>query len=169
MDSLLQKLNRDYDADPSNPEKAARLIAALRRVTAGNPIVSYTFRHFPANIVPDDQLWGVYGACDEGGGVLEWCVDREDAITRMRMMRKDPRFHDLSIGPWADRGYHDECGGNDCEQPTCHRCFPQPGCDRHAKCIEAPCDELCARHADGCDGYCDHTDHHNACLNDQRP
>lgn len=28
------------------------------------------------------------------------------------------------------------CANNDCEQPSCHRCFPLPGCKDHEKCQE---------------------------------
>lgn len=32
-----------------------------------------------------------------GGGVLEWCYDREDAMLTMRMMSLDSRFSNLSV------------------------------------------------------------------------
>lgn len=37
------------------------------------------------------------GTTVEGGGVLEWCWDREDAIRRLQWMQQDSRFSDLSI------------------------------------------------------------------------
>lgn len=39
------------------------------------------------------------GTVQTGGGVLEWCWDREDAAERLEMMRRDPRFSDLSVQP----------------------------------------------------------------------
>lgn len=109
MDAYLQKLNQAYDANPSDASLAATLIAALRRVTAGQMIVAYKYRNLPCNITSDEKLWCVVGAFhdpvsgEEGGGVLEWCYNRQDAETRLAMMQRDPRFSHLEATKWQGR------------------------------------------------------------------
>lgn len=39
------------------------------------------------------------GTVVRGSGVLEWCWDREDALDRMAMMVRDPRFSGLYVMP----------------------------------------------------------------------
>lgn len=106
MDSYLQQLNRDYNANPGDQDVAARLISALRRVMHGGKVERYQPRNLPCNIVPDDQLWCVCGGfTDEngpGGGVLEWCYNESDALVRKSFMARDPRYSDLSVRKWKE-------------------------------------------------------------------
>ena len=39
------------------------------------------------------------GTVVSGGGVLEWCWDRDDAVDRMLLMQQDARFSRLSVRP----------------------------------------------------------------------
>ncbi len=67
----------------------------------------YQMRNLPCrDLAGKDMPWAVCGNMKEkfpdgtvvdGGGVLEWCWDREDAIQRMEMMQDDERFSNLSI------------------------------------------------------------------------
>ena len=67
--------------------------------------MSYQYRNFACNIVPDGQLWFVGGRDikDQSGGVLEWCVNEADAKYIMQEMNKDKgRFQNLTCGLWKD-------------------------------------------------------------------
>ena len=67
----------------------------------------YQMRNLPCRDAAGKEMpWSVCGNMREsfpdgttinGGGVLEWCWDRPDAIQRMEMMKMDERFSDLSI------------------------------------------------------------------------
>jgi hypothetical protein len=69
----------------------------------------YKMRNLPCrDSVGNDMPWAVCGKMKEkfpdgtvvdGGGVLEWCWDREDAVQRMEMMKNDERFSSLSVHP----------------------------------------------------------------------
>ena len=119
MDSLLQQLNRAYDANPADTDAAAVLIAALRRVTAGQEIYRYQLRNLPCNIRPDAELWCIVGGMTDpfgngsGGGILEWCYDRQDAETLMAQMQLDPRYNSLRVAKywpdctWCGRAKHE--------------------------------------------------------------
>jgi len=71
--------------------------------------MTYKFRNLPCRDAGGFEMpWSVCGNVREvspdgaivnGGGVLEWCWDREDAIQRMEMMQGDERFSNLSIQP----------------------------------------------------------------------
>ena len=55
----------------------------------------YKYRNLPCTA----GEWSVCGfdSLDGGGGVLEWCFDKADAIDRLRIMKAYPQFQDLSI------------------------------------------------------------------------
>jgi len=101
VDSYLQQLNREHNANPGDIVAATRLIAALRRILAGesNDYVRYTPRNLGCDILPDGELWCVTGVSDtlrrRSMGVLEWCFDEEDAYTLMQMMMRDPDYSEL--------------------------------------------------------------------------
>ena len=60
----------------------------------------YRFRNLPANIAPDDKLWCVSGydnAEGFGGGILEWCYNKEDARNVLAQMVSYPQFSKLRI------------------------------------------------------------------------
>ena len=69
----------------------------------------YQMRNLPCrDALGKEMPWAVCGNMSEtwedgtkvnGGGVLEWCWDKEDAQHRMKMMATDPRFSNLSIQP----------------------------------------------------------------------
>lgn len=62
----------------------------------------YVYRGYPCSVVSDEKLWAVSGLDTRGGsGVLEWCVDEEDAKYIVSLMKRQPnRFVDLSAAPW---------------------------------------------------------------------
>jgi len=66
----------------------------------------YQFRNLPSNVVPDDQLWCVYGTHQQmnysSWGLLEWCTCEADANERLAMMQQDPAFSDLSAVKWQE-------------------------------------------------------------------
>jgi len=49
-----------------------------------------------------------------GGGVLEWCFDREDAEERIKIMQAYPQFQNLSIGSPEETKIpvYEWCSGN---------------------------------------------------------
>lgn len=67
----------------------------------------YKMRGLPCRDAAGNEMpWCVCGREDYttaegvriiGGGVLEWCYDREDAILTMKMMALDSRFSNLSV------------------------------------------------------------------------
>lgn len=63
----------------------------------------YVYRGLPCTIAGDESLWLVSG-CDKrsnGGGVLEWCFDEEDAKDILDKMKQFPdRFSDLAARPY---------------------------------------------------------------------
>ena len=56
---------------------------------------TYKYRSLPCSAGD----WSVCGfdSLLNGGGVLEWCFDKADAISRIAIMRAYPQFQDLSI------------------------------------------------------------------------
>lgn len=54
----------------------------------------YAYRNLPCSVVDDDKLWCVSGGLKDGsgGGVLEWCVDEEDAQDRLALMEASGDF-----------------------------------------------------------------------------
>jgi len=65
----------------------------------------YRYRNYPCNIVPDDKLWEVSGLdlITGGGGVLEWCWDKEDAKHVYQSMKASGEFKSLSYSLWQER------------------------------------------------------------------
>lgn len=64
----------------------------------------YRYRSLPCNIQPRDKIWCVtgYDRVLNGGGVLEWCYDRDDALRIKMAMQHSGEFLDLLIeGPAA--------------------------------------------------------------------
>ena len=70
---------------------------------------NYKFRNFSMDQVPVDSRglrWCVCGAQYDksgeyrGGGVLEWCDSKADAIEVINLMERDPRFRRLSAVLW---------------------------------------------------------------------
>jgi hypothetical protein len=68
----------------------------------------YQMRGLPCHDGLKEMPWSVCGRMSitlddgtvaTGGGVLEWCWDKEDALERMEMMQQDPRFSNLSVRP----------------------------------------------------------------------
>ena len=67
----------------------------------------YKLRNLPCSDALGKAMpWSVYGNHREtrpdgttinGQGVLEWCWDRQDAVERLRLMRQDSRFSNLTI------------------------------------------------------------------------
>ncbi len=103
MDSYLQELTRTYNASPGDQVAAGRLIAALQRALGGLEVERYKPRNLPCNIAPDNQLWCITGGCENGGGVLEWCYDEDDAQHRLKLMQADPRYTELKAEKWKTR------------------------------------------------------------------
>lgn len=61
----------------------------------------YKYRNLPCNIQPDEKLWCIVGQDNfGGGGVLEWCYDREDAEERLQEMKASGEFKNLSAEPY---------------------------------------------------------------------
>lgn len=70
---------------------------------------NYKMRNLPCrDALGNEMPWAVCGNMREqfpdgtvvdGGGVLEWCWDREDASQRLEMMSADTRFSNLSVQP----------------------------------------------------------------------
>ena len=68
---------------------------------------TYKMRNLPCRDASGKEMpWCVCGNHSEtledgsvltGGGVLEWCWDREDAEQTLAMMRRDPRFSNLKV------------------------------------------------------------------------
>ena len=56
---------------------------------------SYEYRNLPCTA----GEWAVVGEdrVMRAGGVLEWCWDEQDALERMVMMHRDPRFVNLAV------------------------------------------------------------------------
>ncbi len=61
--------------------------------------VPYKYRNLPASIQTDDKLWCVVGRFvserGDGGGVLEWCYDEQDASAVLDQMTQDGQFRNL--------------------------------------------------------------------------
>jgi hypothetical protein len=69
--------------------------------TAFQACPDYVYRGLPCSC--SSTLWEI-GGLDKagGGGVLEWCVDSDDAQQRLAMMSQYPRFEHLSAKPWVE-------------------------------------------------------------------
>ncbi len=68
-------------------------------------ISDYRYRNLPSSICPDEDLWCIGGSDKrtQGGGVLEWCYDAEDAALLLAEMNRYPdRFQNLSAASFAD-------------------------------------------------------------------
>ena len=63
---------------------------------------SYRYRGLPCTA----GKWYVGGSFEDalgkGGGVLEWCYDREDAEGLRFIMGSDPQYSDLYVGYWLN-------------------------------------------------------------------
>lgn len=72
----------------------------------------YKYRSLPCSAGD----WSVCGfdSLLNGGGVLEWCFDKPDAISRIAIMRGYPQFQDLSIGSPEETKIpvYEWCSGN---------------------------------------------------------
>lgn len=70
--------------------------------TAFQDCPDYVYRGLPCSC--SETLWEIGGSdkADGGGGVLEWCVDPDDAQQRLAMMSQFPRFENLSARPWTE-------------------------------------------------------------------
>ena len=55
----------------------------------------YTFRSLPCNILPEDEIWCVTGFFNNGGGVLEWCYNEDDANERLKLISFDKTYTEL--------------------------------------------------------------------------
>ena len=51
----------------------------------------------PYCVCGTERYIDMHGNTVSGGGVLEWCYDRQDAVERMNMMKTDSRFSNLSV------------------------------------------------------------------------
>lgn len=63
----------------------------------------YNYRGLSCSIVPQSQLWMISGfdKRNGGSGVLEWCVDKDDAQLRLGFMQRYPdRFIDVTATPY---------------------------------------------------------------------
>jgi hypothetical protein len=60
--------------------------------------IAYKYRGYPCNIRPHHEMYYVAGQDGNGGGILEWCTDLDDAKDRLRIMRNFPQFKNLRIG-----------------------------------------------------------------------
>jgi len=65
----------------------------------------YIFRNLPCNILPEDELWCVTGFFSNGGGVLEWCYNENDANERFQLMSFDKRFSELKAQPYKNGSF----------------------------------------------------------------
>ncbi len=63
-------------------------------------------RGLPCTILPDDELWCVCGSYSDGeisgGGVLDWCYDKEDGEQLLAAYQQDPRYGALHVRKWAE-------------------------------------------------------------------
>lgn len=58
----------------------------------------YVYRGLPIRC--SNTVWGIGGSDIGGGsGILEWCVDEDDAKQRLALMSQHPRFQNLSAEP----------------------------------------------------------------------
>lgn len=68
----------------------------------------YRPRGFPCTIVAEEKLWAVTGSYltenGEGGGVLEWCYDKKDALTVLREIERDAAYDNLKVGRYLPIG-----------------------------------------------------------------
>lgn len=73
--------------------------------------ISVPLRGLPSNITSDSKLWCITGThrqirngvvISEGGGVLEWCYDEQDAKARLSELKKDNtgQYAHLSAGKY---------------------------------------------------------------------
>lgn len=71
-------------------------------------------RGFPCSIVPDEELWMITGSMGNGGGVIEWCVDEEDANHRLDKLKSDTtgRYKDLKAEKYTPPKYHSRAETN---------------------------------------------------------
>lgn len=60
--------------------------------------IQYKYRGLPCNVRPHHEVYYIGGRDGNGGGVLEWCTDLQDAEERLRIMRNFPQFKNLRIG-----------------------------------------------------------------------
>lgn len=63
----------------------------------------YRYRGFPCTVTA--RPWYVSGSYSDrsGGGVLEWCCDKDDAEAMMAVMACYPEFVNLTVGVCDDR------------------------------------------------------------------
>ena len=69
----------------------------------------YQRRNLPCCIDGKDLTWCVAGEelsedCSRsiGAGIIEWCVDKEDAERVLARIEQDPHFQHLQIARWGD-------------------------------------------------------------------
>ena len=73
-----------------------------RRHRQRDGAMKYKYRGLPCNVRPDADMWYVAGMDGNGGGILEWCTDEEDAKERLRIMKAFPQFKNLRVGSNAE-------------------------------------------------------------------
>lgn len=61
------------------------------------PCRDFLGNEMPWSVCGSERLTLTDGSTITGGGVLEWCWDKQDSMNRLEMMKKDPRFSSLSI------------------------------------------------------------------------
>lgn len=66
------------------------------------PKRDYLFLHRPCSITTDDQLWCVAGQTPNGGGILCWCYDRDDAEYCYNMLKDDPYYSNLNFHKYQE-------------------------------------------------------------------
>jgi hypothetical protein len=62
----------------------------------------YCYRGFAMTVSPDPWYVAGQDVRISGAGVLEWCIDQDDADAMLKSMSKHKRFKNLSVGRYAD-------------------------------------------------------------------
>ena len=79
--------------------RAMQPFAEDPNATALSSCPDYVYRGLPIRC--SDTVWEIGGSDMAGAsGVLEWCVDEDDAKQRLALMSQHPRFQHLSAKPW---------------------------------------------------------------------
>lgn len=73
-------------------------------VAAGKTSRPYNYRSLKSNIAPKEKIWCVSGVDNHpvsgGAGVLEWCLDEDDAKRMLAIMKGYPQFKDIDAHHW---------------------------------------------------------------------
>ena len=96
VDHLNQVLDGDIGKKMNYPRLShVRTIGLAAKIEKAHQ-PTYVYRSLPCDCASKEELWYISGAdAEDGTGILEWCLNENDAIQRLFLMREYPRFSNL--------------------------------------------------------------------------